>query len=144
MYRLPLPIASLFRPAVRHASAPIVHLADFEFLPRLRARARTGPETRHYRQERLVAKGGQAVATALLKHDSKARPIKTVDDFTFSKEVHQLQVAQDLGLLDKAEKTTLGEALDLRNRCGHPNKYSPGVKKVSSFIEDVISIVFKA
>ena len=52
-------------------------------------------------------------------------------------------MAQDLGLFDKAEKTTLGEALDLRNRCGHPSKYVPGVKKVSSFIEDVVGIVFK-
>ena len=29
-----------------------------------------------------------------------------------------------------------------RNRCGHPGKYKPGVKQVSSFIEDIISIVF--
>jgi hypothetical protein len=44
--------------------------------------------------------------------------------------------------VDKAEKTTLSEALDLRNRCGHPSRYH-GVKKVSSFLEDVIGIVFK-
>jgi len=33
------------------------------------------------------------------------------------------------------------EALDLRNRCGHPTNYRPGVKRVSSFIEDVVGIV---
>jgi hypothetical protein len=36
----------------------------------------------------------------------------------------------------------LEEALNLRNRCGHPTKYRPGEKKVSSFIEDVAGIVF--
>jgi len=53
-----------------------------------------------------------------------------------------LQAAQDLGVLDKNEKDTLKERLSLRNRSGHPGKYLPGIKKVSSFIEDVISILF--
>jgi hypothetical protein len=94
-------------------------------------------------QEALLLKGGPTVTAALQRHDNRARTVTTVDDFAFAKEVHQLQVAQDLGLFDKAEKTTLGEALDLRNRCGHPSKYVPGVKKVSSFIEDIVGIVFK-
>jgi hypothetical protein len=49
---------------------------------------------------------------------------------------------QDLALIDKGEKATLEEALNLRNRCGHPTRYKPGVKKASSFIEDVVGIVF--
>jgi hypothetical protein len=53
-----------------------------------------------------------------------------------------LLAAKDLGQLDKNQKDTLEEALDLRNRCGHPGKYKPGVKKVSSYIEDIVSIVF--
>jgi len=93
-------------------------------------------------QERMIAKGGHIVTAALQKHDPKARFVGTVDDFALSKEVHHLQVAQDLHLIDKSQKTTLGEALDLRNRCGHPSKYNPGVKKVSSFLEDVVGIVF--
>ncbi len=93
--------------------------------------------------ERLITKGGAAVTAALQRHDSKARAIITIDDFAFSKETHHLQVAQDLQILDKGQKTTLGEALDLRNRCGHPSKYKPGVKKVSSFLEDVIGIAFR-
>ena len=48
----------------------------------------------------------------------------------------------DLSIFDKSEKRQLGQALDLRNDCGHPVKYKPGEKKVSSFIEDVTSIVF--
>jgi hypothetical protein len=53
-----------------------------------------------------------------------------------------LLALQELGILDKGEKTTLIEALDLRNRCGHPTKYTPGIKKASSFIEDVVGIVW--
>ncbi len=53
-----------------------------------------------------------------------------------------LLAANDLGLFDKNEKDTLTEALNLRNRCGHPSKYRPGVKKVSAFVEDITSIVF--
>ena len=49
----------------------------------------------------------------------------------------------DLGEFDKNEKDTIEEALNLRNRCGHPGKYRPGIKKASSFIEDIISVVFK-
>lgn len=95
-------------------------------------------------QEQLLStKGGPAVTAALQRHESKARTVNTADDFALSKETHHLQVAQDLGLVDKGQKTTLGEALDLRNRCGHPSRYQPGVKKVSSFLEDVIGIVFK-
>jgi hypothetical protein len=53
-----------------------------------------------------------------------------------------LLAAKELGILDKPQKDTLEEALNLRNRCGHPGKYRPGIKKASSFIEDTISIVF--
>ena len=65
-----------------------------------------------------------------------------VSDFAYIKESIQLLAARELGILDKSEKDTLEEALDLRNRCGHPSKYRPGVKKVSAFMEDMVSIVF--
>ena len=48
----------------------------------------------------------------------------------------------DLGVVDKAQKDTLVDALNLRNRCGHPTKVKPGVNKAKSFIEDVVGIVF--
>jgi len=47
-----------------------------------------------------------------------------------------------LFVLDKNEKDILEEALNLRNKCGHPGKYKLGPKKVSSFIEDIVNIVF--
>lgn len=90
----------------------------------------------------LFKSGATAVTAAIQKHDPKARNISRVDDFAYVKDAVTLLAARDMGLLDKNQKDALGEALDLRNRCGHPGKYKPGVKKVSGFIEDVVSIVF--
>lgn len=90
----------------------------------------------------VMAKGSTAVTAAVQKHDPKARAVGSIDDFAHIKDVTALLAAKDLGILDKNQKDTLTEALNLRNRCGHPGKYRPGVKKVSAFVEDVTSIVF--
>jgi hypothetical protein len=79
---------------------------------------------------------------ALAKHDPKARKVTKLDHFAYINDVTALLAAQELSMYDKSEKDTLVEALNLRNRCGHPAKYKPGVKKVSSFIEDIISTVY--
>jgi hypothetical protein len=93
-------------------------------------------------QSEAMTKGSKVVTAAVQKHDPKVRTITTVDDFAYVKEAVLLLAAKDLGLFDKNEKDTLTEALNLRNRCGHPTKYRPGVKKVSAFVEDVTSILF--
>jgi len=93
-------------------------------------------------QEESFNKHYANLSTAIAKHDPKARPINKLEDFAYIRDATALLAFQDLGILDKGQKTTLGEALDLRNRCGHPTKYAPGIKKASSFIEDVLGIVF--
>jgi hypothetical protein len=93
-------------------------------------------------QAKIMAKGPGPVTAALQKHDPKARAIKSLDDFAHVKDATTLLVAKELGILDKNQKDALTEALNLRNRCGHPGKYRPGVKKISAFIEDITSIVF--
>jgi hypothetical protein len=93
-------------------------------------------------QAAIIAKGSAAATAALQKHDPKTRPIHSLDDFAHVKDATALLAAKDLGILDKNQKDTLVEALNLRNRCGHPGKYRPGVKKVSAFVEDITSIVF--
>ena len=80
--------------------------------------------------------------TSLQKFDPKARKVTKLDHFAYINDATALLAAQDLGMYDKSEKDTLVEALNLRNRCGHPAKYKPGVKKVSSFIEDILSTVY--
>ncbi len=93
-------------------------------------------------QELVISKNSKKVNLSIQKFDSKARTVKKVDDLTYIKESKLLLVAQDLGIFDKNQKDMLEEALKLRNKCGHPGKYKPGPKKVSSFIEDVVGIVF--
>lgn len=94
-------------------------------------------------QERAIQQHGtRALSSAIKTHDPKARDIKKLEDFAQVKDRVALLAFRDLGLIDKGEWTTLQEALDLRNRCGHPTKYKPGVAKVRAFIEDVVGIVF--
>jgi hypothetical protein len=93
-------------------------------------------------QQALMAHDTQKVTTSIQKHDQRARLVNSIDDFAYIKDKVTLLAAQELGILDKNEKDTMEESLNLRNRCGHPSKYRPGVKKVSSFIEDVVSIIF--
>ena len=83
------------------------------------------------------------MSAALQRHDPKARNVSSLDHFAYIKDKTMLLGAQELGVIDKNEKDTLEEALNLRNRSGHPSKYKPGIKKASSFIEDVVSIVFE-
>lgn len=93
-------------------------------------------------QEAAWAKGATALNGTIKNHDPKARDLKKLDDFAHVKDSTTLLALQDLGLIDKGQKGTLEEALNLRNRCGHPTKYRAGEKKVSSFIEDVVGIVY--
>lgn len=93
-------------------------------------------------QEAAWAKGATAVNAAIKNHDPKARDVKKLADFAYVKDSTTLLAFQDLGLIDKGQKGSLEEALNLRNRCGHPTKYRAGEKKMSSFIEDVVGIVF--
>jgi DNA-binding MarR family transcriptional regulator len=93
-------------------------------------------------QSKMMAQDAAAVTAAVQKHDPKARQIKRIEDFSYVKDATALLAAMDLGVLDKNEKDTLVDALNLRNRCGHPSKYRPGVKKVSAFVEDITSILF--
>lgn len=86
--------------------------------------------------------GAKAVNAAVQKHDPKARTLSKPDDFANVKDSIALKALQDLGVLDKGQRGTLEDALNLRNRCGHPTRYKPGEKKTSSFIEDVVGIVF--
>lgn len=93
-------------------------------------------------RQTLIAQDIPKLNAAIQKHDPKARTVKTVDDFAYIKDITQLLAMKELGLCDKAQKDVLEQCLDLRNKCGHPTKYSPGPKRVSAFIEDIVNIIF--
>lgn len=94
-------------------------------------------------QQDLLAKYKKGVAAAVHKFDARVPKVTRLDHFAYVKDATTLLAAQHLGLIDKNEKAVLEGSLRLRNSCGHPGKYKPGVKKVSSFIEDVVGIVFQ-
>lgn len=94
-------------------------------------------------QERCIALGAGTLNPALQKHDPKARNVSKIDDFAHVKEKIVILATEDLGLFDKNQRSVLEDCLDLRNRCGHPSKYSPGSKKVGAFLEDILNLVFK-
>jgi hypothetical protein len=94
-------------------------------------------------QEAGLARGEKRLNAALQHHDPKARQVRKIDDFAHVREKIVLLATENLGLFDKNQRSTLEDCLDLRNRSGHPSKYSPGPKKVSSFIEDLVGIVFQ-
>jgi site-specific recombinase XerD len=81
--------------------------------------------------------------TALQKHDQNAREIKSIDDLGVIKETTLLNIARDLGIFDKNVKGILVECLGLRNKCGHPGKYSPGPSKIAAYLEDLITYVMQ-
>lgn len=91
-------------------------------------------------QDRALSMGANNLNAALIKHDPKARKVSKIEDYSGVKDVIQLLGFRELGMIDKGEWQTLQEGLDLRNRCGHPTKYTPGKHKVSAFIEDVTGI----
>ncbi len=95
-------------------------------------------------QEKAFATlSGAQITAAVQRHNPKAAAVRRVEDFENLKDKIALLAYRDLGLIDKGQWASLQEALDLRNRCGHPTAYRPGVKKVESFIEDVTGIVFE-
>jgi hypothetical protein len=93
-------------------------------------------------QGAVLAKGVAQANAAIQKHYPKARQVKTIDDLQFIQESTLLLAARDLGIFDKGETQILEHCLDVRNKCGHPGKYKPGPKKLSSIIEDLISVVY--
>ncbi|SIS07749.1 hypothetical protein [Microbacterium sp. RURRCA19A] len=92
-------------------------------------------------KERIWQRGATNVTTAFQKYNSRAQ-LKSHDDLLKFQESDILNVAQDLGVIDKAQKIVLGQALDLRNQCGHPNKYWPTVAKAKAHIEDIAGILW--
>jgi hypothetical protein len=93
-------------------------------------------------QNKAAVAGWPEVSAAILKHDLRAKPVKKVEDFAQVKDSVMLLAIRELGIIDKGQWTMLDAVLGLRNQSGHPSKYSPGAKKASAFIEDLIGIAF--
>ena len=93
-------------------------------------------------QGMILEQGAAAVNAALTKHDPKTIRVARIEDFSSVKDRITLLAARELGILDKGQWTVLQSDLDLRNQCGHPTRFQLGVKKASSFLEDIVNNVF--
>ncbi len=91
---------------------------------------------------RVWAAGAKKVNASALTRNQNHKSLTKRDDLLKLTESEILQIAQDVGVLDKAQHTILKQALDTRNQCGHPNKYRPGVAKVKSHVEDVAGVLW--
>jgi len=94
-------------------------------------------------QTKLIDFGSKDLNDAIRTYIPKAKLVKNVGGFQYVKESTQIEVGNKLGLYDKFEKSILiDNCLSLRNKCGHPTNYKPGLIRVTSFIEDMITICF--
>lgn len=93
-------------------------------------------------RDRVWSHGDAAVNRALKSHNPKAPMLAKADDLAEVREATLLQVAQDLGVIDKSQKQTLAGCLTLRNQCGHPGKYNPGENRAKAHIEDIVGVLF--
>jgi hypothetical protein len=102
-------------------------------------------------QEHVVARhlpafnaAGSARAAKAAASGSKYQfyPVRSIKDFGVITESDFLQLCQDAGVLHKAEKQILGERLDLRNQCGHPNPLTIAEHVVASHIEILMLNVY--
>lgn len=81
--------------------------------------------------------------SAVKKYKQNAKEIKNIEDFSYINDTLLLLIAQELGEVDKGEKDSLEDCLDTRNKCGHPGNHKPKALKAASFMEELITIVFK-
>lgn len=94
-------------------------------------------------QERVwTASDPRSITTAAQTHNPRAKVCRKRDDLSEYNEELLLQLAQDLGVLDKNQKSELIKALGLRNSSGHPNKLRPGEHRAKAHIEDIITMLF--
>jgi hypothetical protein len=83
-----------------------------------------------------------ALNESIVRHYPKAKHVDTIEDFAYIKDDVTLKAAHDLGHFDKNQISVLQQKLILRNQCGHPGNYSPGIQTVMSFMEDIVRIIY--
>lgn len=72
---------------------------------------------------------------------ARKRPVSVIDDFEEYGDAEILGVAEGMNVISKAVHKALKQHLDIRNNCGHPTDYQPGIHRVKTFFEEVINYV---
>ena len=90
----------------------------------------------------VVLKHLAAFNSEARRRDTKWKDARTPDGLGRMKESDFLQVLEDIGVIGKSTKKELGQALDLRNACGHPSTLKLGGARVAGHVESLILNVF--
>jgi hypothetical protein len=93
-------------------------------------------------QQEVVAKHLAAFNAEVVRIDKKWKPATTTDDIGKMREAEFLDRLVGIKVIGKNVKTQLGNALDLRNGCGHPNSLKVGANAVAAHIEMLLLNVF--
>jgi hypothetical protein len=93
-------------------------------------------------QQEVVAKHLAAFNAEVVRIDKKWKPATTTDDVGKMREAEFLDRLVGIKMIGKNVKTQLGNALDLRNGCGHPNSLKVGANAVAAHIEMLLLNVF--
>lgn len=98
----------------------------------------------HILEEHIVAhRLSQFNAAGKARFGKSFREVLSIEHFTRMQEVDILQVSEDTGVIDKSMKKQLGERLNLRNACGHPNKVIVDDHNVAHHVEFLLNNVYK-
>lgn len=68
----------------------------------------------------------------------KYRELKKANDFLYLGERDFIQLAEDVGMVNRNARKLLHDRLELRNLCGHPTGYRPGREETVVFIESLV------
>lgn len=97
----------------------------------------------HNIRKRCSSHSFNTINLHLKRHNPNAPEMRQADDLARIPDNLLLLLASDLAIFEKNEKDMLENCLDLRNKCGHPGKYRPGILKAAAFLEDLVTIVFR-
>jgi len=93
--------------------------------------------------DEAVAKHLAAVNAAATKRKPKDwKTAKDADGLGRLTESEFLQIAHDVGMIDKNVKQELEACLKLRNSCGHPNSFKLGSNKVAAHLDTLALNVY--
>lgn len=81
----------------------------------------------------------QAANLTRFERSNTYKPVRKKNDLLYLNDKNFFLLCEDAGVFNKNARKLLDEALDTRNRCGHPTGFDVGREEVVIFIERLIN-----
>jgi hypothetical protein len=81
----------------------------------------------------------QAANQTRFERSNTYKPVRKKNDLLYLNDKNFFLLCEDAGVFNKNARKLLDEALDTRNRCGHPTGFDVGREEVVIFIERLIN-----